>query len=176
MKKSAIFSLLAIFLFNSVGYYIVFKISQSEIRKEVKTFIQLGIPEAQLTTIEISKAKFASINWEKKNKEFFYQGKLFDIVKKKELQNSIIFYCIDDKKEIELFADLDEHIDMFVASQNSKSNSSSKKLTNHVVKIYFSNFYSFRFHNPSTLFCFFQPTKNYLSEFSETKSPPPEFV
>jgi len=36
MKSTVSFFLLIIFLFNTIGYIVVFKISQNQIRKEVK--------------------------------------------------------------------------------------------------------------------------------------------
>jgi len=176
MKKLAVFSLLAIFLFNSVGYFIVFKIAQTEVRKEIKTRLKLTVPQAELIAIEINKSDIKNIHWEKENKEFYYSDHLFDVVKTKETPNSIIYYCIDDKKERNLFASLDDHVTSFIASENSKKNSPTKKLNDHVVKIYFSNSYGFGFQNASTQVYFSFSTRIYLSEFQETKSPPPEFV
>lgn len=176
MKKIAIFSLLAIFLFNSVGYFIVFKVAQLEARKEIKTKIKLGLPDNELTAIEFNKNDLTNIHWVKENKEFYYKGKLYDVVKKDEKNSTIVFYCIDDKQEHALFASLNEHVDKYISSQDSRKNSSSKKLNNHVVKIYYSNSFGFNFSTHSNSLSYSIFTKNYLSEFPETNSPPPEFV
>ena len=79
MKKIAVFSLLAIFLFNSFGYFIVFKVAQLEARKEIKTKIKLGLPEKELTAIEFKKSDLKNIHWVKENKEFYYENKLYDV-------------------------------------------------------------------------------------------------
>lgn len=176
MKKIAIFSLLAIFLFNSVGYFIVFKVAQIEARKEIKTKIKLGLPDRELTSIEFPKSELSTIHWIKENKEFYFKGKLYDVVKKDEKSSSIVFYCIDDKQEHALFASLDKHVDTFISSQSSKRNSPSKKLNNHVIKIYFANSFDFNFFTNSTILFHSFSTKNHPSEFQETSSPPPEFV
>lgn len=176
MKKAASIFLLGIFLFNIVGYFIVFKVAQLEARKEIKTKIKLGIPDRELTAIEFKKSDLPNIHWEKENKEFYYQDKLYDVVKKDEKSACVIFYCIDDKQEQVLFSSLDEHVNTFITSHNSKSNSSSKKLNEHVVKIYFSNSFDFKFITNSNLVSYSFSAKNYPSEFPEINSPPPEFI
>lgn len=176
MKKIAVVSLLAIFLFNSVGYYIVFKVAQLEARKEIKTKIKLGLPEKELTAIEFKKSELKNIHWVKENKEFYHQNKLYDVVKKDEKNSSVVFYCIDDKQEHTLFASLDDHVNTFISLNSSKKNSTSKKLNDHVLKIYFSHNHDFHFSNNSTSVNYSFSTKNYQSEFPEINSPPPEFV
>lgn len=176
MKKAASILLLCIFLFNAVGYIVVFKIAQLEARKEIKIKIKLGLPDRELTAIEFKKDNLETIHWVKENKEFYYQGKLYDVVKKNEKETSIVFYCIDDKKEHALFASLDKHVDTFISSQYSKKSSSSKKLNEHVLKIYFSHTHNFHFSTNSTIVNYSFSAKNYQSEFPETNSPPPEFI
>ena len=175
MKKITVFSLLAIFLFNYVGYYIVFKTTQAEIRKEIKTKIKLGVPENELTVIEFSKKDFQNISWVKENKEFYFKNQLFDIVKKEETLTGILLYCIDDKQEHELFAALDDHINQLISTNPQKSNTPSKKLIDHVVKIYFSTNYSYAHTITFHLLSFPSVSSNYSSLFPEIKSPPPRF-
>ena len=175
MKKIALFSLLAIFLFNSFGYYIVFKVSQSQARKEIKSRIKLGLPSQELASIVFSKKDIKNIHWLKKDKEFFYNNKLYDIVKTDESSTSITFHCISDEQEQFLFAKLDEHVQVYISNDNRKD-SGSKKLKEHVIKIYFMHTDEHIAYKNSSPFEFSIQTKNYQSEFSETKSPPPEFV
>ncbi len=176
MKKLAIFSLLAIFVFNSIGYYIVFKVSQSEAKEEIRTSIKLGLPTKELTAIAFDKSSIGKIHWVEKNKEFLYNDKLYDIVKTTDSKNSMIFYCISDEKEEALFANLDEHIKVQLASNDNKNNSTSKKLSNHVVKIYFNHSSDICFYSNDINYLFSIPKINYLSAILETISPPPELV
>jgi hypothetical protein len=178
MKKLAAFSLLAVFLFNSVGYYVVFNISRAQVKKEVKTRMKQAIPDQELTVIEFRKDALSGIRWEKENKEFFYSDKLFDIVKKEETASSVIFYCIDDKKEKQLFASLEKFIDIFIAENENEDEDSdkksSKKLNDHKIKVYYSTDFNFVFHYPPGQASFYFTSKNYLTELSEIQSPPPE--
>ena len=176
MKKAASIFLLSIFLINTVGYFIVFKVAQLEARKEIKFKIKLGIPDRELTAIEFKKSDLQNIHWVKENKEFYYGNKLFDVVKKDEKVSSVVFYCIDDKQEQVLFSSLDEQVNTFITSHKPKSKSSSKKLNEHVVKIYFSNSFDFKFITSTNLVNYSISAKNYSSDFPEINSPPPEFI
>lgn len=175
MKKVAVFALLAIFLFNYVGYYVVFKTTQAIVKKEIKTKIKLGIPENELTAIEFKTSDLQNIYWVKENKEFYYNNKLFDIVKKEETSTGIKLYCIDDKQEHQLFAALDDHINQFISTNSQKSNAPSKKLNDHVVKIYFSTHYSYTHAIPFQRLTFPSISSTFSSLFPEIKSPPPRF-
>lgn len=177
MKKTAVFTLLAIFMFNTVGYYIVFKVNQSEAKNEIKSKIKLGSPVQELIAIKLDNCKIESIQWVEKNKEFYYDNELYDIVRTDETSpTETTFYCISDEKEEALFCNLDEYVKTYITNNANKSNSTSKKLSNHVVKIYFFQSSDFYFHIPSLKINFSNPSLNYSSEYSETSSPPPELV
>ncbi len=176
MKKLAVFTLLSIFLFNTIGYYIAFKVSQSEARNEIKSKIKLGLPIQELVAITFDNSKIENIQWVEKNEEFYYNDILYDVVKIDETNPiATIFYCISDEKEEALFANLDNHIKAHVASNENKSNSASKKLIDHIVKIYFTQPFDFYFYTATLQNKFPILKLNYRSEYSEINSPPPEF-
>ncbi len=175
MKKILPLFLLCIFLFNTVGYYIVFKVAQVEARKEIKSKIEQGLSLDELTEIKIDNQNLKNIQWIKKDKEFYHNNELFDIVKIHSNSTSTTFYCITDEKEHELFSNLDEHITTFISGEK-KNDSHSKKLAEHVVKIYFNHTFSFQFQDSISKCTFATFQLNYLSESPKTCSPPPEFV
>jgi hypothetical protein len=84
------------------------------------------LPVNELTVISITKEKELLLNWREENKEFEYAGKLYDLVKICNRSDSIILYCINDKQEEELFANLD----IFV-----KRNTDNEPLQNKRVNI-----------------------------------------
>ena len=45
-------------------------------------------------------------------------GKLFDVVKKEYTENGIVFYCIDDSQEAQLFKNLDALTDKQMEKKN----------------------------------------------------------
>ncbi|MBA3705099.1 MAG: hypothetical protein H0W84_04160 [Bacteroidetes bacterium] len=175
MKKAASISLLCIFLFNTVGYFIAFKTVQYQVKRSIKSEMKSGLSINELTAITINKTDVANIERQKLGKEMFYNNELYDIVRSTETASTITYYCISDKKEKLLLVNLDEHINTHIADQPLK-NSTSKKLVDHVIKLYFSNkqFVSFETYSASALFTsvltFYSPIT------IDTNSPPPEFV
>ena len=174
MKKLATLSLLAIFIFNTFGYYIVFQISQYSIKKEVKSQIRQSLKTTDYTIITISKNKLKDVDFIDSGKEMFYKNDLYDIICQKETGTSVIFYCISDIKEKTLFAGLNKHIQTYISADPVKK-SHSKKITDHLIKIYFSEPFQITYSQIDLSKKLFDFTSiNYLSEFLEINSPPPE--
>ena len=106
----------------------------------------------------------------------YYNGKLYDIVKHTQNDTSITYYCIDDKQEEVLFANLEEHINTHIAN-NPIKNQEQKKITDNVIKLYFSNEQSIKFTTSLFAEKQFSATKLiYKSALIETDSLPPELV
>ncbi|MCE9539538.1 MAG: hypothetical protein K8R85_10000 [Bacteroidetes bacterium] len=177
MKKVISIFLFGIFLFNMAGYFIAFKSFQYQVKKEIKAEIKKKINPNELTIIVIDKKQINKIDWLEKGKEMYYHGKLYDIVRHTENDTSITYYCINDKQEELLFANLEEHIAMHIAANKPIKNQTSKKLANNVIKLYFSNEQSIKFNtvllnSPP----FYSINLSYKSSIIETDTPPPEFV
>jgi hypothetical protein len=131
MKSTVSYFLLAIFLFNTVGYFLVFKISQNQIRKEVKREIKMKLNESELHKIVFNKSELNTINWIKTDKEFIHHNELFDIVRATETETTITYYCINDKQEKQLFANLDEHVNKHISNTKSSKKNTSKLIDNN---------------------------------------------
>lgn len=177
MKKVAALFLLSIFLFNTAGYFIAFKVFQYRIQKEIKAEIKQQIDPSELTTIIIDKKNIEKINWVKKGKEMFYEGGLYDVVRSTEDATSIIYFCINDKQEELLFANLEDHINTHIASNKSTKNQDHKKISDHVIKLYFSDeqhvmHQNFKLNQHS--FC--HVDLFYKSALIEMDFPPPELA
>ncbi len=175
-KKIAAYFLLAIFLFNTMGYFIAFQAMQYQIKSSIISAINNGIKTDSETIITINKSDVSKINWEESGKEMVYNNKRYDIVKSTENNNSITYYCINDTQEETLYSNLDEHINMHIATNKPTTSHSSKNLVNDVVKIFFTNQYQFSFTTQATSVCYFPFRVNYTSEHILTNSPPPQFV
>lgn len=176
MKKVAVLFLLSIFLFNTAGYYFVFKAAQYQVRSDIQNEIKSGFDSDELETLIINKNNLAAIEWLESGKEMRYHDQLYDIVKSTETSSTITFYCINDIKEKSLFSKLEDHINTHVLSTVPVKNNSSKKLFDTVVKVYFSTDRSFSFVQAASDIHFFTPNFNYTSALIKTNSPPPEFV
>lgn len=67
--------------------------------------IKHGLSDEQLTTFEWSGREYANAQWEKPDREFHLEGRMFDIVRKERGSNgSIILHCIEDVVEQRIVA------------------------------------------------------------------------
>ena len=174
MKKAAVISLLVVFLFNSMGYYIVFKAEQWQIKSEVRSQIRSGFENDSQLKITISRAEFSSIELNDNGQEINYKGHLYDIARISETANTITYYCINDSKEESLFATLDQHINSNVAANKPVKNNDTKKITDNVVKVYFSPKNSFDFNSFGTGGIDFPKVNTfYISAQKQNSTPPP---
>lgn len=176
MKKAVSIFLFGIFLFNMAGYFIAFKSVQYQVKKDIKAEIKKNLNADELTSIVIYRKQLNKIDWLEKGKEMYHEGKLYDIVRQIENAETITFYCINDKQEEVLFANLEEHINTHIAN-NPIKNQEQKKITDNVIKLYFSNEQSIKCN--TGLFAeteFLAANLIYKSALIETDSPPPELV
>jgi hypothetical protein len=145
MKKAGSIFLLSIFLFNTMGYFIAFKISQVEIKQEIRKDIENGTTSNSVSEIVIGNSELASVNWVEDD-EFEYNNERYDLVKKSEGGTSTTFYCIKDSEESTLFSNMYEHVKNHVSGAKSTKDSSSKVVGDNVVKIV--NLHSFSLNPP----------------------------
>ena len=129
-KRAAI--LLLLLLFQSTGYFVIFKIQRMRIRGEIKSQMKQGISEEQLVILKIPNSKQNELIqpwWMMDENEFRYYGKMYDVVRKWERGDTTWYYCLEDEKESLLFADLDERIrDQLNNSPINRSNQKNKQL------------------------------------------------
>lgn len=60
--------------------------------------IRSGLPDAALTVI----VQNNRMQWVKTNREFHFDGEMYDVVKTIKKDGKTVYYCINDKKEKEL--------------------------------------------------------------------------
>ncbi len=136
LKKSISIVLAFLILYNSLGYFIVFKSIQYAIRNEIKTNIKNSIHEKDLFLIKLTndeiksgKSGFRKIN----ESEFIFLGKLYDIIRIKKKSDTNYFYCINDAKEEQLYTALSSHVER-QTDQSSPVSQKTSNLLKHVVK------------------------------------------
>lgn len=113
-------------MYNSIGSFIALKIIQYNIKREIKREIKKGVPAedyvlVKLTDYDIDNEK-NGFRYFDDDKEFRYNNSMYDIIKKKIVNDTNYFYCINDKKEEILF----KNIDLLVKS-NLDTNIPAKK-------------------------------------------------
>ncbi|MCW3070529.1 MAG: hypothetical protein JWO44_419 [Bacteroidetes bacterium] len=141
MKKAAAIFLLSIFLFNTMGYFIAFKISQLQIKEAIREDIENGILHNSVSTLVIENSKMASLNW-LEDDEFEYNNERYDVLHKSSNGGSTTLYCINDSKESVLFSNMDEHVKNHVTPVKSTKDAAAKTIADNVVKIVKHHSYS----------------------------------
>lgn len=169
--------LLSATLFMSSGAFVVFKLQEFLIKKEIKQRIKAGVSESELVLIKIP------VEWETKgneafqrihSREFRYFGEMYDIVRYEKHDDTTYYHCIHDVKESALFANLDD-----LVRKDNHPNPERQKRINELLRLI-----SIQYLPPSEC----EPIESYqmikffaLYRFSEKTwhekppSPPPRF-
>lgn len=104
MRRITAIILLNIFLFIIGGNYLLFCWQKHVVQHEIKERIENGLKDEDLTLVIVPLQNLSSIKWIKPEKEFVKNGEMFDVIKKKYIDNKVYFYCINDKKEAKLIS------------------------------------------------------------------------
>lgn len=73
---------------------------QYVIRHKVEKLVAQNLPYEYLQKITVSRTD--KLDWEKPQKDFWYKGYLYDVVRMTQSQDSITYYCLQDLKETQL--------------------------------------------------------------------------
>jgi len=95
-----------VFLVNTMGYYVLFRLRQMQIQHEMVEGIRHGLYHPSITRLEILHPERDRDFIRHGNREFTYQGKMYDIVVERRGGDTTFFYCLRDKKEENLLASL----------------------------------------------------------------------
>lgn len=178
LKKILAILFLSIFLYNTIGYLVVFKKIQYGIKKEIKTRIKNKLDEKDLVLIKYpshpDKAQRKLFHWKEEN-EFLYDGNMYDVVRKYSIHDTTYYYCINDTKEKDLFGNLDVQVGQ---------NMASSAMANNLVKLFklsIDQSYLFSFSvdllissSKATYCLYLDPGHSPVQKKVET--PPPELV
>jgi hypothetical protein len=104
LKKTLIYLILVLVLFNSMGYYFLFELNKINARREIQSIIQQHPAKMTiLTIVDVENDReFHRID----RKEFRYKGTMFDIVREIKTGNTTVFICLHDTRESNLVAGL----------------------------------------------------------------------
>lgn len=76
------------------------------------------MPQNELTVFHFSSVEFSRLEWAEVGREFYLGKSMYDIVNREiNAQGEIVLYCINDIKEKQLFANLDDLVQKNTASQ-----------------------------------------------------------
>lgn len=173
MKKLISFIAISILLFNTFGSLIVFQSMSYCIHKEIKNTITQNIPKNKLITIIVDKNNNKDINFID-DKEFMYKGKMYDVVRQQTNGNTTIYYCINDTKEEELYANLNKEV-----KTNMDTNPVKNKTKQILNKITISLFYEDIKNTPTEIaYNIIYPIDYivFVNHFYDVIIPPPKTV
>lgn len=154
-----------------MGFFISFTVIRDQIRSEIKRKIENSLNDEQLEVIILPSEKIkSSVNWVREDKEFIYHNKMYDVVRKKEENGKTIYFCLNDKKEEKLFADLDDHVRKNLSQNGRLKQIISKSISNYyfeIITLPVTSLISITLHP--------EYNKSYSDFCGEIKSPPPKF-
>ena len=123
MKNAIVFFLLFVFTFNFGGSFVILRIQQHQIRREIVHQIKKGISEKELTSITVSSENEKELLW-KDHEEFSYKGTMYDIVYVEILdKNTKVYHCISDSQETNLIAKYNKELQKKRKDKNNRTNS-----------------------------------------------------
>lgn len=133
MKKTIVYILFSIFIYQTVGYVLSFSIMKYSIESEFKTKIKNNLSIENCSFFNINSiSNHSSFSWEEKNQEFWYQDKIYDIISISKLGE---VKCVEDTKENKLFKNLDQYVDGYYTK-----NVNGKKALQNINSVFFALF------------------------------------
>ncbi len=179
MRQIIAIALLCLFTFNSLVFSPLFKSVIKQNRREIKNRIVHATNAAEFDVLLVSAQDVEKIIWHDAF-EFTYNGKMYDLVSIVKLNNSISkITCINDVKEKELFACLDDYF------KNEFSSTTKKGKSLQILMSYFVLSYNLvqpfnltgidRYYSLLSQHSTLMDAK-ILIRHNEINSPPPEFV
>lgn len=173
MRVFIAISFIAVLMLNLFGFYIAFIMNRHEIRKEMQQSLTDSDKE-NLSVISMSREEFENIVWEKKNKEFRMNDRMFDVEKMEMADDYVTLYVEEDTKETQL-------VDDFAATVSQQTDqeypgSPLKAMYNYLMKEFIRHQDTVTYH-PSVAFHSLLPseTYTYASFVGNRPSPPPDW-
>ena len=103
MRKGIAISLILLFVISQAGYYFHYTLQREQLRTEMKKQLLANMPD---DTLELICQEDNDIRWEEQDKEFYLNGRLFDVARIEKINGKTWLYCIGDKKEHQLVQDM----------------------------------------------------------------------
>ncbi len=181
LKRAISLLLLSLFLYNMVGYYTLFFIQQVNIKQDITQTIEQGnISEEDLIvfSIPITLPYQSERDFERIEGDFEYEGKQYEMVKKRLKNDTLYVYCLNNVAQERLKAKLSKHTAAHVGDPaGSNTSKSAEKIIKQIIKDYLSqpaDIFSAHLQNSALLTT---PT-HYLMHVSSSAlripSPPPK--
>ncbi len=135
MKKTFSIFLILSFLFNAAGYLLIYSGLQSHLKEIAKENISTGRIVNKVLILAFSKTDINEGLSELRfldEKEFTYKGKMYDVIKKECVNDSIYLDCLPDTNEDELNLAFNKNFDG--DELNSNKNSPGQNLLKNILQ------------------------------------------
>lgn len=100
-------TLLFALLLKMGGFYAILSFEREEIREKVEQKIIKSLKKSELICIVANDKNFPKIQWKRSEKEFSFEGNLYDVVYSENTSGTTYYYCLSDKDETILEAKID---------------------------------------------------------------------
>jgi hypothetical protein len=168
--------MLLVFLFGNFGSFMLYDISQTQNKKTIASLMQKETSSLMVLDIPCKELKDKNSFTECQDGEIIYKGHWYDVVKKETVKDGAVFYCINDKKEETLNAQLNNEVKALF-DQSVPGKTSAKTFSKNNLKEYLPvyalapgafNNSSLAYH-PYTI-------GDYFFVINNIPSPPPRFI
>jgi hypothetical protein len=168
MKRFVIICLIALFAYLQVGYFMHSLVLRASARKEMKQVLLNALPDSSLHTFSLQDIQ-KQMEWEEKGHEFWYAGKLYDVVKTSVVNGKHYLHCVNDTKEKAI---VEQQLKL---TKNANGKSASGKMN----KFQFPDIFLPGTNETDAGQCFQTTTFASLclrvsTRYTETASPPPQ--
>lgn len=125
MKKILVLFFFFLTFLKIGGFVAILGITREVIRKQVFQKIKNEIAITETKCIVGTTENIKKIIWEKENKEFWFDGELYDLIRVEEKQGVKHYYCLSDKNEQHIIATMDN---LIISNNGSPINQTSKDI------------------------------------------------
>jgi len=124
--------MLVLFGFQIIGFVIAYKGMEYQAKRDIKKQIKKGLEDSDMVLLSLEHiASSKTFEWKKEGEEFVFEGQMYDIVKSK----NGMAYCINDRQEQRLFANIDQLLKQYFASSKEK-----RQGLQHIASIFFGEY------------------------------------
>jgi hypothetical protein len=164
MKRIIPVVLLFALLFNSAGYYIAYEFSRYLLHKEFAALLGHGCFDKEITVFSVFSPSTDPSLRRVDDREIYYRGNLYDIVKEVPKGRITTFYCLHDSKEEFLIAGM----------KSMHGNKKAQNILQHLVTIALPVTYSKSIPRTSVLYIYPSLRVMCADQSVIPFSPPPE--
>ena len=159
------------------GFYAILSFQREEIREEMERKILKSIDKFELVCIIENAENLPKIAWERPEKEFSFEGNLYDIAYVEIVSGIRYYYCLSDEDETKLEAKIDNLLEK--QTEHLPFGNQSKLILDFLAQPLISS------QNPTFYFkCFIDKKPSislnlaifYLSDYVSKLKQPPQFL